>query len=103
MGTSDEKIVPTRSRVSRLARHIAFGAVFIVLAIGGLAVTAALASPSGGTSGNDQYACNSGRGNGSDGSDVQLIDPHAGGTGTGISPTVDCDPGNSGNVNSGGD
>lgn len=55
----------------------------------------------------DQYEekekCNSGRGNGSEGSSSQLIDPHTGGTGPGITPTVDCDPGNSGGVNHGGD
>jgi hypothetical protein len=53
----------------------------------------------------DQYAenCNSGRGNGSEGDSSQLIDPHSGGTGPGQTPTVDCDPGNSGGVNSGGD
>jgi hypothetical protein len=50
--------------------------------------------------------CNSGRGNGSEGPDTQLIDPHDKphkGLGPGISPTVDCDPGNSGNKNKGGD
>jgi hypothetical protein len=53
----------------------------------------------------DQYAekCNSGRGNGSEGDSSQLIDPHNGGTGPGQTPTVDCDPGNSGGVNHGGD
>jgi hypothetical protein len=45
--------------------------------------------------------CNSGRGNGSEGNPAQLIIP---GTGSaGIFPTVDCDPGNSGPVNRGGD
>jgi hypothetical protein len=44
--------------------------------------------------------CNSGRGNGSEGSSSQLIIP---GTGSaGMFPTVDCDPGNSG-ANRGGD
>lgn len=56
---------------------------------------------------NDQYddkeKCNSGRGNGSEGDDSQLVDPHAGGTGPGETPTLDCDPGNSGGVNHGGD
>ena len=51
----------------------------------------------------DKEKCNSGRGNGSEGDDTQLIDPHAGGTGPGESPTVDCDPGNSGDKNRGGD
>jgi hypothetical protein len=45
--------------------------------------------------------CNSGRGNGSEGNSSQLIIP---GTGSaGIFPTVDCDPGNSGAKNRGGD
>ena len=50
--------------------------------------------------------CNSGRGNGSEGSDIQLINPHNphhGGLGPGVSPTIDCDPGNSGDKNKGGD
>src|SRR4029450_4530609 len=50
----------------------------------------------------DQYGekekCNSGRGNGSEGDNSQLVDPHAGETGPGVSPTLDCDPGNSGGV-----
>ncbi len=103
-GTSEGRVVPTRSRASSIARHIAFVAVFIVVVIGGFAVTAAMGDDSvSPTSGQDQYACNSGRGNGSEGPDTQLIDPHSGGTGPGITPTVDCDPGNSGGVNSGGD
>jgi hypothetical protein len=55
----------------------------------------------------DQYGekpkCNSGRGNGSEGDDSQFIDPHSGRTGPGTFPTVDCDPGNSGDQNRGGD
>ena len=53
----------------------------------------------------DQYGerCNSGRGNGSEGSDAQLVNPHNGETGPGQTPTLDCDPGNSGSVNHGGD
>lgn len=55
----------------------------------------------------DQYEekekCNSGRGNLSEGSNAQLINPHTGGQGPGIVPTVDCDPGNSGSHNRGGD
>lgn len=55
----------------------------------------------------DQYGekkkCNSGRGNGSEGDDSQLVDPHAGETGPGEYPTLDCDPGNSGGKNRGGD
>jgi hypothetical protein len=60
----------------------------------------------------DQYKCNSGRGNWSEtdsgprsmDSDT-LIDPHAGNTalGPGDFPTDDCDPGNSGSHNRGGD
>lgn len=59
------------------------------------------------TAANDQYVprvkCNSGRGNGSEGPNGQLIDPHNGGTGPGVFPTIDCDPGNSGPQNRGGD
>jgi hypothetical protein len=59
---------------------------------------------------NDQYKCNAGRGNLSEtesgthqtDSDT-LINPHTGGTGPGTAPTDDCDPGNSGPHNSGGD
>ena len=53
----------------------------------------------------EKEKCNSGRGNGSEppDDDSQLIDPHAGGTGPGTYPTVDCDPGNSGDQNRGGD
>ena len=47
--------------------------------------------------------CNSGRGNLSEGNPAQLINPHAGGTGPGVVGTVDCDPGNSGSHNRGGD
>jgi hypothetical protein len=52
----------------------------------------------------DQYEekCNSGRGNKSEGDDSQLLYPGTD-TGPGIDPTVDCDPGNSGAVNKGGD
>jgi hypothetical protein len=50
-------------------------------------------------------ACNSGRGNGSEGNPGQLIDPHNGGRGPGTFPTLadECDPGNSGAKNRGGD
>lgn len=60
----------------------------------------------------DQYdeKCNSGRGNlsetenGTRQTDSNtLINPHEGGTGPGDQPTDDCDPGNSGDHNSGGD
>jgi hypothetical protein len=60
----------------------------------------------------DEYKekCNSGRGNlsetesGTHQEDSStLINPHEGGTGPGTSPTDDCDPGNSGPHNSGGD
>jgi hypothetical protein len=60
----------------------------------------------------DQYGvkANSGRGNLSEtesgnrqtDSDT-LVNPHTGGTGPGPFPTDDCDPGNSGSVNRGGD
>ena len=46
--------------------------------------------------------CNSGRGNGSEGNSTQLLTPGTD-TGPGIVPTVDCDPGNSGGQNRGGD
>jgi len=49
----------------------------------------------------DHQRCNSGRGNGSEGSSSQLITPGTGSRGT--SPTLDCDPGNSGSHNHGGD
>lgn len=51
----------------------------------------------------EKQKCNSGRGNGSEGDNSQLIDPHAGGRGPGTYPTLDCDPGNSGAKNRGGD
>jgi hypothetical protein len=60
----------------------------------------------------DQYKpkCNSGRGNLSETgtgnrstNSGTLINPHTGGQGPGSSPTDDCDPGNSGSHNSGGD
>jgi hypothetical protein len=62
----------------------------------------------------DQYGekqhCNSGRGNWSETSNgsrshdsTTLIDPHNGGSGPGNTPTDDCDPGNSGPHNHGGD
>lgn len=49
--------------------------------------------------------CNSGRGNGPEGNDNSstYINPHAGGRGPGPYPTDDCDPGNSGGKNRGGD
>lgn len=49
----------------------------------------------------DNPKCNSGRGNKSEGNSSQLIKPSTGSKGT--SPTVDCDPGNSGSKNKGGD
>jgi hypothetical protein len=60
----------------------------------------------------DEYEvkCNSGRGNLSETENGirqtdsnTLINPHEGGTGPGEQPTDDCDPGNSGPHNSGGD
>ena len=54
--------------------------------------------------------CNSGRGNLSETdtgthqtNSSTLINPHTGGTGPGTAPTDDCDPGNSGPHNAGGD
>lgn len=64
------------------------------------------------TPADDEYnvKCNSGRGNlsetdsGTHQTDSStLINPHDGGTGPGDQPTDDCDPGNSGPHNSGGD
>jgi hypothetical protein len=71
-------------------------------------------SGGGNTPADDQYVvkvkCNSGRGNLSETNlgthqtnSNTLINPHTGGTGPGLSPTDDCDPGNSGPHNSGGD
>jgi len=51
----------------------------------------------------DKEKCNSGRGNLSEGDDSKLKNPHEGATGPGDPPTVDCDPGNSGDKNRGGD
>jgi hypothetical protein len=59
----------------------------------------AFAHPPNGGNGNGN--CNSGRGNGSEGDSSQLIEPSTGSSG--IAPTVDCDPGNSGDKNRGGD
>jgi hypothetical protein len=56
---------------------------------------------SGGGSG-----CNSGRGNGPEsatGDSSTYINPREGGRGPGSSPSGDCDPGNSGGKNAGGD
>lgn len=63
-------------------------------------------APSTGCPGNDDSKsggskCNSGRGNGSEGDSSQLIKPGTGSKGT--SPTKDCDPGNSGGKDKGGD
>lgn len=57
--------------------------------------------PGGSGDGDGGQKCNSGRGNGSEGDNSQLIQPGTGSTGT--SPTKDCDPGNSGSHNAGGD
>lgn len=56
----------------------------------------------GGGGGDDSSHCNSGRGNGSEGDSSQLLYP---GTdkGPGTKPTTDCDPGNSGSNDHGGD
>jgi hypothetical protein len=57
-------------------------------------------SPSGA-----RIQCNAGRGNGPEpgGSSSSFVDPRDGGRGPGPFPTGDCDPGNSGPVNRGGD
>ena len=70
-------------------------AVVIAMAVVGPAYAGEVCDPPG--------KCNSGRGNLSEGNPNQLINPHIGGTGPGIVGTVDCDPGNSGGVNRGGD
>lgn len=57
----------------------------------------------GGEPAPDPGKCNSGRGNSSETNTALLVDPHAGETGPGVVGTVDCDPGNSGSHNSGGD
>jgi hypothetical protein len=96
-----------RRRLASVVRGLVLATVACVLAVGALAATHAIAKPSAKapSSAQDQYGnkCNSGRGNGSEGSNAQLVDPHAGGSGPGVVPTVDCDPGNSGGVNRGGD
>jgi hypothetical protein len=95
-----------RRRLVSVVRVFGIAVVVCVLAIAAAAATVALAKPGNATtptSAEDQYGCNSGRGNGSEGNSSQLIDPHAGQTGPGVIPTVDCDPGNSGGVNRGGD
>jgi hypothetical protein len=119
------------TRRPRASLRLAFvGALTIVMvsalaAVGGIgyaaaapteAVNAVVSLVGGGPSvvhnspAGDQYKCNSGRGNLSETSSGNgqtdsstLINPHTGGTGPGSSPTDDCDPGNSGAVNSGGD
>ena len=95
-------------RLSSVLRKAGVVTVLIVIGVGGFAMTAALAEPGSDTSvtpAQDQYEenCNSGRGNSSETDTTQLVDPHSGGTGPGIVGTVDCDPGNSEDVNSGGD
>jgi hypothetical protein len=62
-----------------------------------------VAAPAFATGDEPGLKCNSGRGNLSEGSNAQLVNPHTGGTGPGLFATVDCDPGNSGAVNRGGD
>jgi hypothetical protein len=92
-----------RRRLVSVVRGFVIATVVCVLAVGAMAATVALADSSTTTTVDDQYSCNSGRGNGSEGDSSQLVDPHAGETGPGVSPTVDCDPGNSGPNDSGGD
>lgn len=67
-----------------------------------LAAPAGFAWGGGGGGGEEPQKCNSGRGNGSEGDASQLLVPGTD-TGPGMFPTVDCDPGNSGAVNRGGD
>ncbi len=72
----------------------------LIASIVGLSLVAATIVPASATE-----RCNSGRGNLSEnvvGID-KLVNPHLGETGPGDPPTTDCDPGNSGGVNSGGD
>jgi hypothetical protein len=90
---------PRAARWRETAVIVGLVVVAAAAAVGSLAASSS-AHP---TPAEDQYKCNSGRGNGSEGDPSQLVDPHAGETGPGIAPTVDCDPGNSGNVNRGGD
>jgi hypothetical protein len=104
----DETRREARSQPSRkavIARRLALVAVLVVAASSAFAATAALSHQSTGgiTPAKDQYGCNSGRGNGSETNSSQLVDPHNGGSGPGTVPTVDCDPGNSGSHNRGGD
>ena len=71
-----------------------------------LSVAAALVTvaPAFATGGEEPLKCNSGRGNLSDGPNGgQFVNPHTGGSGSGEFATVDCDPGNSGAKNRGGD
>jgi hypothetical protein len=119
-----------RGRPSGSLRLAFAGALTVVMlvalaAVGGIgyaatapqkAVTAVVSLVSSGVSvihnspASDQYKCNSGRGNLSEtesgtrqtDSDT-LVNPHTGGTGPGPFPTDDCDPGNSGPQNRGGD
>jgi hypothetical protein len=99
--------------VSALA---AVGGVGYAAAAPAEAVQAVVSLVSGGVSvvhnspASDQYKCNSGRGNLSETSSgtrqtdsSTLVNPHTGETGPGPFPTDDCDPGNSGAVNRGGD
>jgi hypothetical protein len=127
----DGLVSQIRSRPQRRGSlRIAFAGGLTIMMLGAVAATGGIghaaaamksvvSSVSGGGAGvvnnspaNDQYKCNSGRGNWSEtesgprsmDSDT-LIDPHAGNTalGPGDFPTDDCDPGNSGDQNRGGD
>ncbi len=61
-------------------------------------------APAFATGGEEPLKCNSGRGNLSEGPNGgQFVNPHTGGSGPGEFATVDCDPGNSGAKNRGGD
>ncbi|HEU0072953.1 MAG TPA: hypothetical protein VFS30_03010 [Dehalococcoidia bacterium] len=70
----------------------------VLAGILGLGLVAGTILPASATEG-----CNSGRGNYSEGDNSLLVSPHHGGTGPGTVGTVDCDPGNSGIHNRGGD
>jgi len=76
----------------------AFGIAALLAAPAGFAT----GGGGGGGGGEEPLKCNSGRGNGSEGSASQLLVPGTD-TGPGVYGTVDCDPGNSGAVNRGGD
>jgi hypothetical protein len=83
-----------------MKRKVAALALSVVFA--GALAGSAFAEENGPPPPPEELNCNSGRGNGSEGNPSQLLVPGTD-TGSGIAPTVDCDPGNSGGQNSGGD